>query len=112
MEYLFSNVKNIIKEGEIPMKIRVRFFSSLKLKAGKEYIDLNVPENANIGMVVEKLGEIYGQDLISVIVNKEKSGYNVVFMLNKRLLSHDDYDDVKLKENDILSMLLPISGGC
>jgi len=92
------------------MKIKVRFYSYIKSRIGKNCINLNISEGASIKIAVDELCKVLGQDFKSMIVNKEKGGYNFVFKLNNELIPHDR-DDKILKESDILSIFSPISGG-
>jgi len=92
------------------MKIKVRFYSYIKSKTGKSCIDLNIPENVSIKIAINELGKVFGQNFTSVIINKEKGGYNFVFKLNNELIPHNR-DDKILREGDILSIFSPISGG-
>ena len=92
------------------MKIKVRFYSYIKSRTGKNYIDLDIPEGASIKIAIDELCKVLGQNFKSMIINKEKGGYNFVFKLNNELVPHNR-DNKILKEGDVLSIFSPISGG-
>ena len=92
------------------MKIKVRFYSYIKSRIGKNCIDLDISEGASIKTAIDKLCKVLGQNFKSIIINKEKGGYNFVFKLNNELVPHNR-DNKFLKEGDVLSIFSPISGG-
>jgi MoaD family protein len=92
------------------MKIKVRFYSYIKSKTGKSCIDLDIPEDATIKTAINELRKIFGQSFISLLINKEKSGYNFVFKLNDQLVPYNR-DDSILKDGDVLSIFSSVSGG-
>ncbi|PKP61574.1 hypothetical protein CVT91_02720 [Candidatus Atribacteria bacterium HGW-Atribacteria-1] len=92
------------------MKIKVRFYSYIKSRIGKNYIDLDIPEGASIKITIDELCKVLGQNFKSMIINEEKGGYNYVFKLNNELVPHNR-DNKILKEGDVLSIFSPISGG-
>lgn len=81
-----------------------------KVKNRKELHWFRYFRECKYKIAINELCKVLGQNFKSMIINKEKGGYNFVFKLNSELVPHDR-DDKILKEGDILSIFSPISGG-
>jgi MoaE-MoaD fusion protein len=76
------------------MLVRVRLFAVLRERAGRDELELEVPEGARVGDVLERVGDLAGGLRVVMAVNREYADENVV-----------------LAPDDELALVPPVSGG-
>ncbi len=81
------------------MNIKVQFFAILKERAGAESVQFQMEEGATLNDLKRKLVEKYGNAL--------KLNNSIVFAVNGLVVR----DNIKLKHNDKVALLPPVSGG-
>ena len=74
---------------------------------GKRSLDMDLPEGATVSTVMEHLRSMLGSELESVIVDKDRGGYRLVFLVNGQRTS----PEAALQEGDVVSLLSPLGGG-
>jgi len=84
------------------MRVRVRFFSILKDLAGREYMELELPEDSRLRDLLDEVNKLY-PDL------EKLSGEDVgvIALVNGR---YGRLDDV-LRDGDEVALIPPASGG-
>lgn len=80
------------------MKISIKYFASLREKAGKSQEELEIENNKN-------LKDIY--DSLSAQYNFPLSANEIKFSINNEYVE----SNVKLKENDLVVFIPPVAGG-
>lgn len=80
------------------MKVKVRYFASLREQAGKSQEDIEIEKGKNLMDIYQELSLRYGFTLLP-----QEIKYSV----------NNDYVDqiVKLNENDIVVFIPPVAGG-
>ncbi len=99
---IINSVIATIYERIAYMKIKVRFFSILKDVAGRESIELELPEGAKLRDLLEKIYSLY-PDLEKI--SGEEVG--VIALLNGNYGRLDD----ELGDGDEVALVPPASGG-
>jgi len=93
------------------MKIKVKFFSSFRDKAGKASVEV---EAHNAGELIDSLLESHGQ-LEGSLVKETDSGRKiksgVTIMLNGRNVNFLDGLDTELEDGDTVAIFPPVGGG-
>jgi molybdopterin converting factor small subunit len=89
------------------VEITVLLFSHLRLALKKRRLKLDLPAEATVGAVIERIRTMVGDDLESVIVDKERGGYRLSATVNGQ---HAD-PGKRLQSGDEVTLLSPISGG-
>lgn len=92
------------------MKVKVVFLSALRLKIGKREIDLEIKDGLTGKEVLEVLYDTFGDDLKHKIVDANSKNYKMHFKVNN-LFFVDNFENIVLKDKDILTILPPIAGG-
>jgi molybdopterin synthase catalytic subunit len=76
------------------MEIRVRLFASLRERAGRDVVELEVPDGARVADVIEQLSALCDGVAVVMAVNREYAD-----------------PDVALHNGDELALIPPVSGG-
>ena len=80
------------------MKINVRYFASLREKAGKSQEEILIEEGTNLENIYLDLSEQYGFTL---------SSKEIKFSVNNEYVDFS----AKLNENDVIVFIPPVAGG-
>jgi len=89
--------------------IKIRFFATFKEIVGKGEITHNLRSITTLGQVLNMLGEKYGKDFKQTInKNTGQIDINTLVMLNGKNVRDTD---VKLKDNDMIIITVPLGGG-
>ena len=80
------------------MKVKVRYFASLREQAGKSQEDIEIENGKNLKDIYQELSQRYGFTLLP-----QEIKYSV----------NNDYVDqiIKLNENDVVVFIPPVAGG-
>jgi molybdopterin synthase sulfur carrier subunit len=80
------------------MKVKVRYFASLREQAGKSQEDIEIENGKNLKDIYQELSLRYGFTLLP-----QEIKYSV----------NNDYVDqiIKLNENDVVVFIPPVAGG-
>jgi|APGre2960657468_1045069.scaffolds.fasta_scaffold08685_6 molybdopterin converting factor subunit 1 len=80
------------------MKVKVRYFASLREQAGKSQEDIEIEKGKNLKDIYQELSLRYGFTLLP-----QEIKYSV----------NNDYVDqiIKLNENDVVVFIPPVAGG-
>ena len=80
------------------MKVKVRYFASLREQAGKSQEDIEIEKGKNLKDIYQELSQRYGFTLLP-----QEIKYSV----------NNDYVDqiIKLNENDVVVFIPPVAGG-
>jgi len=93
------------------VKVRVKFYASLREKLGVRGVVLKLKENSNVISLMGKVAEIIGNDM-SVIVNDElEVRDNVMISVNNNFVKHSDLVRLKLRGGDVVDVMPLPSGG-
>lgn len=84
------------------MRIKVK----LRLIKINDELDLEIEKSSVVRALLDKLLSTYGDNLKRIIGSREK-GYRAMVMVNREMV---DYD-YELKDNDEVSLIIPIAGG-
>lgn len=89
--------------------IKIRFFATFKEIVGKGEITHNIRSTTTLGEILNMLGEKYGKDFKQTInKNTKQIDINTLIMLNGQNVRDID---VKLKDNDVIIITVPLGGG-
>ncbi|MBO4556194.1 MAG: MoaD/ThiS family protein [Elusimicrobiales bacterium] len=90
-------------------KITVMLFTTLRKKLGVSKLML---EGETVKDLIEALREYKKPDVDEILINDEGNvNQHFVLTLNSEILDNRKLDTVKIKENDILNIFPPVSGG-
>jgi MoaD family protein len=89
--------------------IRIRFLAIFKDAAGKQEITQAIHEETTLGDVLNSLAKKYGKDFQETIDEKTRQvDVNTLVMLNGK---NTRDTNLKLKDNDLIIMTVPLGGG-
>src|SRR5438270_5628429 len=77
-----------------PMQVRVRLFASLRERAGREVMELELPDDARVADAVQRLHDLLDGVPVVMAVNQEYAG-----------------QEIALHPGDELALIPPVSGG-
>ena len=89
------------------MQITVQLFSHLRMAIGKSTLDLELPEGAAASKIIERLQPMVSPELENVMIDTERGGYRLIFVVNGCRLSPHTI----LHDGDVVSLLAPLGGG-
>jgi len=90
-------------------KVKILFNATFREVAGKKEIIKEVNPNFTLGDLLEKLAEEYGKDFKTIIDPKSgEIGSETIVAVNGRNVRKTD---IKLQDNDIVMISVPIGGG-
>ncbi|MBE0477762.1 MoaD/ThiS family protein [Candidatus Aerophobetes bacterium] len=84
------------------MKVKVK----LRLLKINDELTVELEESSTVKSLLDKLLSMYGEDLRRLVGSPEK-GFRVMVMANGQMVKYDH----RLKDNDELSLILPVAGG-
>ncbi len=93
------------------MKINLHLYGFLRTAIGSRQIELEVDENSSIGDLPEILVRKYGNEVMQHLYGVEEPFEDLRVLING--LDYAIPDDLKkiFKENDVITLLPPLSGG-
>ena len=74
---------------------------------GKRSLALDLPDGATVSTVLERLRQMAGSEVESMIVDEERGGYRLLTLVD----GHRAGSDTILKDGDTVSLLPPLGGG-
>lgn len=96
------------------MRVKVRYFTTLRELAGSQEEDLAIKDEATLADLVEMVASKYGKEACNYLYQRGKIGKvdpSIYFLINgknSRILSGMD---TKLKDGDVVAIIPPIGGG-
>jgi molybdopterin synthase sulfur carrier subunit len=98
-----------------PLKVSVRFFTTLREITGKREETLEFPdgENVTVEKVLGKLAERYGKGFVEYVYDSktgEVKGF-LQFLINGRSASTLKGLETELADGDVLAIIPPVGGG-
>ena len=89
--------------------IKIRFLAIFKDVAGEKEITQTIRQETTLGDVLNLLGKKYGRDFQETIDRKtQQVDVNTLVMLNGK---NTRDTDIKLKDNDLIIITVPLGGG-
>lgn len=90
-------------------KIAVKLYTTLRRKLGVTKLDL---EGNTVKDLIDRLCEYKSPDVAEVLLNSDGTvRQHFVLTLNSEILDNRSIAEVKVKQNDILHVFPPVSGG-
>ncbi|MGY5875043.1 MAG: MoaD/ThiS family protein [Candidatus Thorarchaeota archaeon] len=91
--------------------MKFKSFGPIRRVLGSSVIEVDVPENATVRQVIDKILEIGGDDLRRLVMNQNKVSGNLIIMLNKRDVSLLGGENTRVAEGDEVTALPHVQGG-
>lgn len=95
------------------MQVTVRTILRLAMAIGKYEITMQIPENATLDVLLQRIEEEYGPQTRPYLrdVTSTKQHPGLLFYRNHTLLTGEDVLQTKLNEGDIIYIASPAGGG-
>jgi molybdopterin synthase sulfur carrier subunit len=94
------------------MKIKVKFFTSLREITGKKVDEIRLQRVITVEELLTLLSEKYGKKFREHIYNKKGKVQDFLsFLVNGKNINVLQGFDTKLKEGDTIAILPPVGGG-
>ena len=98
-----------------PVKVSVRFFTSLREITGKreEILEFSRGEGATVEDALKRLGELHGKSFAEYVYDPksgEVRGF-LQFLVNGRNVTSNKGLKTKLSNGDVLAIIPPVGGG-
>jgi molybdopterin synthase sulfur carrier subunit len=96
----------------LPVKVVVRFFTTLREITGKKEEPIELPASASVNAVLRKLSESYGADFNDYVFDElgDVRGH-LEILVNGRSVSTLSGLRTQLKDGDQVAILPPVGGG-
>jgi len=90
-------------------RVKIQLFAMFKEIVGRKEIVLDIHSETTLGVVLKILAEKYDKDFKETVDEKTRQvDVNTLVMLNGRNIRDTD---VKLKDNDLIILTIPVGGG-
>lgn len=101
--------------GDYPLRVSVRFFTTLREITGKkeETLEFQRGETVTVSHVLKKLAERYGKGFVEYVYGsktEEVKGF-LQLLVNGRSVPSFNELDTKLVDGDVLAIIPPVGGG-
>ena len=94
------------------MKVKVKFFTSLREITGTKVDQLQLQITVTVDELITLLSEKYGREFREYIYNKKGEPQEFLsFLVNGTNINNIKGFDTKLKNGDIVAILPPVGGG-
>ena len=94
------------------MKIKVKFFTSLREITGKKVDQVQLQSTTTVGKLLEGLSDKYGKEFKEYLYNKKgKVRPYLMILVNGKGINVLQGPETKLKEGDTIAILPPVGGG-
>lgn len=93
------------------MKIEVQLEAALRLKAGTESVDVEVPEATSLSRLVQILAEQQPAVSSHVLSDDGSLQESLLYFVNDQLVRSRDADARTLQSGDSVTLMPPIAGG-
>jgi molybdopterin synthase sulfur carrier subunit len=94
------------------MKIKVRFFTSLREITGKKEDEIRSPSIITVEELLAHLSKKYGRDFTEYVYDEKGNVQTYIqILINGRGINTLQGFETKLKEGDIIAIFPPVGGG-
>ena len=93
------------------MHVKFKSFGPIRRVLGSSVIEVDVPENATVRQVIDKILEHGGDDLRRLVMNQDNISGNLIIMLNKHDISLLSGENTPVEEGDEITVLPHVQGG-
>ena len=95
------------------VRVKVILYERLVELAGVSYIELELPKKPRLKDLLETLGKKFGKDFENVVATPSDAygNYLGVILINERESKRLNDLETELKENDVIRIVPPVSGG-
>ena len=94
------------------MKIKVRFFTSLREITGKKEDEIQLPSITTVGELLAHLSKKYGRDFTDYVYDEKGNVQTYIqILINGRGINTFQGFGTKLKEGDTVAIFPPVGGG-
>lgn len=92
------------------VSVKVLLFATLRKKYGTKELIVNC--DGTVRSLIESISKILGEDFFNDVYDKERGKIrdDIIFAINGRNIK-DLKGDIKLKDQDIVSIFPPLAGG-
>jgi len=89
--------------------VKILFHATFREVAGKKEVTEEVNPNYSLADILSKLAKQYGKDFNKIIDKKTKQiNADTLVMINGKSVRKTD---IKLKDNDVIMITVPVGGG-
>ena len=94
------------------MRIKVRYFTTLRELAGNIEEEMNIDDDMTLAQLIEEVALRYGEKARAYLYHKEETIDPAIYLL----INGTDYRmlsglETKLKDGDVVAIIPPIGGG-
>ena len=94
------------------MKVKILFFTNLREITRKKEEEIELPNTATIGQLLNHVSEKYGQLFIKYLYDeKGDARSHLTFLVNRRNATNLQGNKTKLRDGDKVAIIPPIGGG-
>ncbi len=93
------------------MKVKVKFFTTLREITGTREDDVKLPKDSTVGALLNELSRRYGSKFEEYIFEKEEIKSYLIVLLNGRNINFLDGLKTVLSEDATVAVLPPVGGG-
>jgi len=93
------------KGVEEAVKVKVKFFASLREIAGRREADVKLPKGSTVGSLLDELSRRYGPKFVEHIFERGKIKSHIIVMLDARSIHLLDGPKTVLSENATVAIL-------
>jgi MoaD family protein len=93
------------------MKVKIKFFTTLREITGKKEEQLELPENATLENALDELSRKYGTEFIDYLFEKGKIRSYLQILIDGKNLNQLQGKKTKLNDGCTIAILPPAGGG-
>jgi MoaD family protein len=91
--------------------VKFKSFGPLRRVIGEAIVDLDVEEGSTVRHVVERVIEVWGNDVERLIMDNNKISGNLIVLLNMKDVTTLGGLDILVQTNDEVAILPHVQGG-
>jgi molybdopterin converting factor small subunit len=91
--------------------VSFKSFGPIRRALTNQVLQLEVPDDSTVRLVIDRVVEIGGDEIRSLIMEGDRISGNLIVMLNKKDVATLNGEDTLVQENDEIAVLPHVQGG-
>ncbi len=95
------------------MDVKVQYLGQIRVIANRNEEELQIPSNAMVKELLQKLSDMYGKDFVSEVFQEDGKNLrdDLTVAVNGMAIRQLDYLNTRLNQNDIVTLFPIFPGG-